>query len=65
MKTAGRAFTMGMFGTMGVAAAILVPVGIAVLVGERKLRRIFAEFEADMKKRTEDLLSGSERGEDG
>jgi Sec-independent protein translocase protein TatA len=56
MKTAGKAFTTGMFGTLGVGAAILGTVGIVVLVGERKLKKLFREFEETMRERTEDLL---------
>lgn len=56
MKTAGKAFIGGMFGTLGIGAAILGTVGIVVLVGERHIRRVIRDFEEDFKRRTDELL---------
>jgi hypothetical protein len=55
MRTAGRAYVMGIFGALGVGTAILGVAGIVVLIGERKIKKVISEFEKDMRARLEDL----------
>lgn len=56
MKTAGMAFTKGLFGTLGVGVAVAGTVGVVVLVGERMLKKLVSDFEKYMKAQTEAVL---------
>lgn len=49
MKTAGKAFTMGAFGTLGAATVLIGGFATLVIIGERKVRRILRDFERDTK----------------
>lgn len=49
MKFAGKAFIGGMFGSLGVAVAILGTAAVVMKVGEKVIRKAVREYEADMK----------------
>jgi hypothetical protein len=56
MKTASKAFMSGAFGTLGACTAIIGTAVILVLVGERKVKRMFTEYEEFMRSATETIL---------
>jgi hypothetical protein len=68
MRTAGKAFTTGLFTTLGVGVAIVGTMTVLVIVGERQVKRIVSEFDAFLATKSEDLMTavyGASKSTDG
>jgi hypothetical protein len=61
VKFAGKAFIGGMFGSLGVAIAILGTGAILARVGERVIRNAIREQEANLKAAYEKMKETEER----
>lgn len=63
MRTAGKAFTAGLFGTIGVGAAIIGVSIIGGYVADRKVKRMLREWAERMRLQTEAMRAAYESEE--